>query len=149
LDVPPFGAGFTTVMASVPALSMNLDEIDAVRCAASTNVVCRELPSTCTTAPGRKLVPVTVSVNLSAPADTVLGLNVTSVGPAPTTVTVALVASLVNPSFANSRMLHVAPTVEGDVNVIAALVRPIGGGVEESFRYFLSIYEPSAVDAGQ
>ncbi|PYR70065.1 MAG: hypothetical protein DMF88_03970 [Acidobacteria bacterium] len=55
-----------------------------------------------------------------------------SVGP---TLIVALVASFVQPPFANRRTLYVPGTV-GATNCTVALVSPVVGAVVEPFRYF-------------
>ena len=80
LEVPPPGAGFTTVTGTVPAVPMSAAPIDAVSCAELTNVVVRAAPFHCTTAPDTKLLPLTVSVNAGPPAVALLGTSDVSVG---------------------------------------------------------------------
>lgn len=66
-----------------------------------------------------------------------------------TTVTVELVASLTERFAECRRALHVVPTVDGAVNVIVAVVDPVLGNTLLLFRYRQSIYEKSALLAGQ
>src|SRR6185295_16575121 len=87
--------------------------------------------------------PATVKVIVAPPA-TVVAPAVT-VGVA-VTVTVALVATF---APANSRALQVDPPNAGAVNVIAAPVWPVAGGVCVLLRYFQSRYGVSAPVAGQ
>src|SRR5262249_28787362 len=63
LDVPPPGAGLTTVTAAVWKLAMSEERIVAFICDPLTNVVARALPFQCTREPGTKPVPFTISVN--------------------------------------------------------------------------------------
>lgn len=74
LEVPPPGAGVTTVTAAVPAVAMSGAKIAAVNCTALTNVVVRALPFQFTTELFVKFVPTTVKVNAAPPAIAVLGL---------------------------------------------------------------------------
>lgn len=67
-DAPPPGAGLVTVTGSVPPVTISDTRIDAVTCAALTNVVVSALPLKFTTAPLTKPVPFTVSVNAAPPA---------------------------------------------------------------------------------
>src|SRR5947208_2500641 len=66
LDVPPPGAGVTTVIACVPPLPTSAAESATLSCVPDAYVVGRALPSTCTTEDATKLVPVTVSVRALA-----------------------------------------------------------------------------------
>ncbi len=67
-DVPPPGAGFTTVTAAVPAVAKSASGTTAVRVVALTNVVVSGVPFQSTTDAATKLVPVIVSVDPAAPA---------------------------------------------------------------------------------
>ncbi len=79
-DVPPPGAGVTTVIVAVPPLAISLARIVAVSDVALPTVVARGLPFTCTTDVPTKFVPVTVNANAAPPAVTVAGLIIVSVG---------------------------------------------------------------------
>src|SRR2546422_689245 len=79
-DVPPPGAGVTTMIACVPAAARSLAGSCAVTCVADPYVVGRAAPSTCTTDPGTNPVPVTVSVHAALPATTLAGPSAVSVG---------------------------------------------------------------------
>jgi hypothetical protein len=72
--------GFTTVIEWEPAVATSLGGIAACTCVGDRNVVGRALPSTCTTAPDTKPVPVTVKANPGLVATTVGGLSVATVG---------------------------------------------------------------------
>src|SRR5438477_23090 len=80
LDVPPPGAGFTTVMDAVPALAIRAAGTVAVSCVALTYVVVSGLPFQFTVEPETKLVPFTVSVNCAPPAVAEVGLIEVIVG---------------------------------------------------------------------
>src|SRR5262249_34366317 len=79
-DVPPPGAGVTTVTDTLPALLRSLAGIAAVRLVAPTNVVVRGAPFHCTTDDDTKPAPVTVSVNPLAPTVAAPGFRLLSVG---------------------------------------------------------------------
>ncbi len=81
-DVPPPGAGVTTVIVGVPPLAISLARIVAVSDVALPTVVARGLPFTCTTDVAAKFVPVTVTGNAAPPAATLDGLIVVIVGAA-------------------------------------------------------------------
>src|SRR5580698_8836914 len=68
LDVPPPGAGFTTVTGTVALEAISAAVIDAVNWVALRYVVVRLLPFQSTVDPEMKLAPVTVKVNAGAPA---------------------------------------------------------------------------------
>src|SRR4030095_11585308 len=80
VDVPPPGAGVTTVTAGEPAVMRSLAGIAALSVVALPNVVARAAPFHCTTDDGTKLVPVTVSVTPAAPTPTLLGETLATVG---------------------------------------------------------------------
>src|SRR5262249_59498964 len=67
-EVPPPGAGVTTVMLAVPAAAMSLARMAAVTCVALTKLVVRGLPLTRTTELVVKLVPVAVRGKAEGPA---------------------------------------------------------------------------------
>jgi hypothetical protein len=72
-DVPPPGAGLTTVICAVPAAAMSLSRIEAVACVALTNLVARDMPFQCTVEPVSKPDPVAVRVKPAPPATAVAG----------------------------------------------------------------------------
>jgi hypothetical protein len=67
-DVPPPGAGFTTVMESVPPTVMSTAGMVIVMVVLDTNVVANGAPLKSTVDDALKFVPVTVSVKLFPPA---------------------------------------------------------------------------------
>jgi branched-subunit amino acid transport protein len=68
LEVPPPGAGFATVMGTVPAVATSAAVITAVRVVLEIKVVARAEPLKSTVDDALKFVPVTVSVNWAPPA---------------------------------------------------------------------------------
>jgi hypothetical protein len=72
--------GFATVMLAVPAVAISEAGRAAVSWELVTKVVVRLDPFHLTTELDTKLVPLTVNVKASPPADTVLGLMLVSVG---------------------------------------------------------------------
>ena len=72
-DVPPPGAGFTTVTLKVPAFEMSVALIVAVSLVELTKEVVRADPAQSTVDVFTKLVPVTVSVKPAPPAVALLG----------------------------------------------------------------------------
>ena len=79
-DVPPPGAGFTTVMDAAPAVAMSAAGTVAVSCVEETNVVVREVAPQRTVEVETKFVPVTVKVNCGPPAVAQVGLIAVVVG---------------------------------------------------------------------
>jgi hypothetical protein len=75
LEVPPPGAGFTTVTWAVPAVAMSAAVITAVNWVEETYVVARLDPFQFTVEPEAKAVPFTVSVNPAPPAVAEVGLR--------------------------------------------------------------------------
>jgi hypothetical protein len=67
-EVPPPGAGLTTVTLAVPAAAMSVAGIVAVSCVGETNVVARAAPFQFTVEPLTKLPPLAVSVAAGPPA---------------------------------------------------------------------------------
>lgn len=65
--------GFAAVIAMVPALAISDAGTDAVSTVEETNVVTNAVPFQSTTEPVTKPAPVTVSVKLDPPADTLPG----------------------------------------------------------------------------
>src|SRR5262249_49603175 len=96
-DVPPPGAGLTTVMDKSPTLVTSAARIVAFSCVELTKVVARELPLSRTVAPLRKLVPVTASVNPAIPAPTTGGLRAEIEGEPAAVIVKASEAALVPP----------------------------------------------------
>src|SRR5919108_53171 len=80
VEVPPPGAGVTTVTLAVPAVAMAAAVMTAVSWVALTTVVVRGAPFHCTVLPGTKPVPVAVSVKAAPPAVALVGETVVSVG---------------------------------------------------------------------
>jgi hypothetical protein len=80
-EVPPPGAGFVTVTATIPAAAMAAAGMVAVNCVELTNVVVRAIPAKLTTETETKFVPLTVSVKPDAlPATALVGEIVAIVG---------------------------------------------------------------------
>ena len=79
-DVPPPGAGLTTVTAAVPEMAMSLAVIAAVNCVALTKVVVRALPFHWATDVLMKFVPFSVRVKAGPPAPVDVGASEVSVG---------------------------------------------------------------------
>lgn len=67
-EVPPPGAGVTTVTAAVHAVAMFAEGTLAESCVLLVNVVVSAVPFQFTTEPLIKLLPVTLSVNVAPPA---------------------------------------------------------------------------------
>ena len=79
-DVPPPGAGFTTVTFAVPAAATLAAGTMAVSCVAETKVVTNGEPFQLTVEVETNLVPFTVKVNWALPAMVELGLSEVVVG---------------------------------------------------------------------
>src|SRR5882724_2114757 len=79
-EIPPPGAGFATVIESVPEEATSLAGIAAVSCVLLTKVVVRFAPLARTTEPGMKPLPVSVRVKAALPAETLTGEIVESEG---------------------------------------------------------------------
>ncbi len=71
---------FVTVTLALLALAIRLAATAAVNCVELTKVVVSGVPFHCTTAPARKFVPLTVSVNAAPPAVAEIGLRLVMVG---------------------------------------------------------------------
>jgi hypothetical protein len=80
LEVPPPGAGFVTVTASVPVDAMLDAGMAAVNCVELTNVVAGAAPPKLTIEAATKLVPLIVSVKAAPPAAALFGEIVVIVG---------------------------------------------------------------------
>jgi hypothetical protein len=80
VEVPPPGAGVTTVTTLEPAAARSLAGIVAVRLVELPNVVVRFAPFHWTTEDETKLAPVTVSVKLAPPTVAVAGPTLVTVG---------------------------------------------------------------------
>ncbi|MBZ5564257.1 MAG: hypothetical protein LAP13_17770 [Acidobacteriia bacterium] len=74
-DVPPPGAGLSTVTEGVLAVAISAAGTVAVNCEPLMNWVASALPSHCTTEPETKPVPFTVSVKLGPPGAAAVGTN--------------------------------------------------------------------------
>ena len=74
----PFG--LATVTCAGPGWAIRFAETDAVSCVGPTTVVVSAVPLNVATAPSRKFVPFTVSVNAGPPATAVLGDRLVIVG---------------------------------------------------------------------
>ena len=79
-EVPPPGAGLTTVIESVPADAMSLAGMLAVSCVGLTRVVVRPEPFTCTPELPTKFVPLIVSVLAPPPAIALVGERLVTLG---------------------------------------------------------------------
>jgi hypothetical protein len=79
-DVPPPGAGFTTVTDTVPAVVTNAAGTVTVSCVEEEDVGVRLVAPNLTTEPETKFVPVTVSGKSALPAVTHVGLSELVVG---------------------------------------------------------------------
>jgi len=79
-EVPPPGAGFTTVTEFVPAFAMSVLVIVAVSCAAETKTVDLATPFQSTVDEATKFVPFTVSVKSELPAVVEVGVIEVVVG---------------------------------------------------------------------
>ena len=80
LDVPPPGAGVTTVTAAVPAEDTNAPLTIAVICSPLTKVVASAVPFQLIVDEAMKLVPFTVRVNAAVPAAVLAGERELAVG---------------------------------------------------------------------
>ena len=79
-EVPPPGAGLSTVTVTVPPSRRSLAGIDAVSCVVLTNVVARLAPFQRTTDVDTKPLPFSVSVNVAPPAVVLDGASDASEG---------------------------------------------------------------------
>lgn len=89
LDVPPLGAGLTTVTCALPAVLMSVARTDAVSWILLTNVVASFAPFHSTEEVETKFDPLTVSVKLAPPARALLGESDVAFGTGLLTVNVA------------------------------------------------------------
>src|SRR5882762_5030078 len=79
-EVPPPGAGVTTVTCGVPAAATSAAAMAAVSCVALTKVVVRAVPFQRRLEPLTKPLPVSVSVKAALPADVLVGDRAARVG---------------------------------------------------------------------
>ena len=79
-EIPPPGAGFSTLTGIVPAAEMSKARMAAVTCVLFTKVVVRVAPENRTTEPLTKFVPFTVRVKAAAPRRALEGDNDVRVG---------------------------------------------------------------------
>jgi hypothetical protein len=112
-EVPPPGAGLTTVMLAVPALAMSEAGTAADTCEALTGVVGSAVLFQCTTDADTKLLPFTVSVKDAPPAGVLAGTS------EPMTGTVLELLELLEP--AGDADMLVPPQLHSRSAVTAAL----------------------------
>jgi len=125
-EVPPPGAGFTTVTLAMPAAAMSVARIVAVSCVGETNVVARAAPFQFTVELLKKLPPLTVSVAVGPPAVALVGLMLPRVGAR--LFTVVLAVALLLPALGSHEeeatlavLLTVPPGVRVTVKVTVAV----------------------------
>src|SRR5206468_2779116 len=94
-DVPPPGAGVTTVTEAVPGAARSAAEMAAANWVLLTNVVVRAAPFQRTVEAGTKPLPVTVNVNAAPPTVALLGASVVSTGVGLGFATVTVTGALV------------------------------------------------------
>jgi hypothetical protein len=126
-DVPPPGAGDTTVTVFEPTLAMSAAEMEAVNCVALENVVDRADPFHRTIDEDTNPVPFTVSVNAGPPAPTVAGDSELMAGAGlmeASTATTGLFAASVYVLLGKSRNSY-WPDADGVVTVQLRLVTPV------------------------
>jgi hypothetical protein len=87
-DVPPPGAGFTTVIVAAPPVEISDVVTAAVSCVALMNVVVSEVVLNFTTEPFTKFVPFTVNMKAAPPVIADVGESVVIVGTSSPTVSV-------------------------------------------------------------
>ena len=129
-DVPPPGAGFTTVTDAVPAFATRAAVTVAVSCVEETNVVVKAAPFQRTDELATKLVPFTVRVNCGDPARHELGLIELVVGTGLPIVNVSGPVPVPLP-FVALRVTLNTPTTVGvpEIKPVAVLtVKPAGNG---------------------
>jgi len=164
LDVPPPGAGFTTVIDAVPAVAISPAVIAAVTVVLEINVVARADPLKLTVDDALKFVPVTVSVKLFPPAIVEVGEIDVVVGTGFLTVSVcAPEVPPPGPGF-TTVIESVPPTViEDDGTVIVIVVleinvvangMPLKSIVEEALKFVpvtvsVKLFPPAVVEVGE
>ena len=119
-EVPPPGAGVTTVTGTLLAVAMSAALMAVVSCVALTNVVVRALPFQFTVEPFTKLVPFTVSVNAAPPAIAPAGLKLVAVGAGLLTEKVSA-ADVPPPGVGVNTVTGTLPAVAMSATVIAAV----------------------------
>jgi len=112
-EVPPPGAGFTTVIDAVPAVATSEAGTVAWSCVDETNVVVRPEPFQFTVAPETNLLPFTVSVNPVLPAVTHVGLIELVTGAGLLIVKVTIFVTVGQPLFIAVRVTEYTPTAVG------------------------------------
>ena len=130
-DVPPPGAGFTTVTDAVPTVATFAAGTIAVSCVEETNVVVKAEPFQLTVEVETNLVPFTVRVNWAAPAVVEAGLIEVVVGTGLLIVKVS-VALPVPPALVALMVTVYIPAAVGvpEINpVLVFTVRPAGNPV--------------------
>ena len=130
-EVPPPGAGLTTVTDAVPAVATFAAGTLAVSWVDETNVVIRATPFQLTVEVETKLVPFTVKVNLALPAAVEVGLIELMVGTGLLIVRVS-VALPVPPALVALIVTLYVPAVVGvpEINPVAVFTfKPAGNPV--------------------
>jgi hypothetical protein len=123
-EVPPPGAGLTTVTARGLAVAWSATVSWKVSCVALTNVVARADPPTCATEPDTKLLPVTVTVAaVLEPTISVAGFSVIDPGTGLSTANVADDVLLEEPFIAATvSVAAVASCTDGTTAVTCVLL---------------------------
>jgi hypothetical protein len=93
-DVPPPGAGFTTVIEAVPGVAIRAAVTVAASCVDETNVVASAVAFHFTVEVEMKFVPFTINVNCGPPAVAQVGLSDVVVGAGLLIVKVTILVSL-------------------------------------------------------
>jgi hypothetical protein len=119
-EVPPPGAGVTTVTGTLAAAAMSAAVIAVVSCVALTNVVVRALPFQFTVEPFTKLVPFAVSVKAVPPAIAPAGLKLVRVGAGLLTAKLSA-AEVPPPGVGVNTVIGTLPAVAMSAAVIAAV----------------------------
>jgi hypothetical protein len=117
-EVPPPGAGLTTVTLAMPVAAMSVAGIVAVSCAGETNIVARAAPFQFTVELLTKLPPLTVSVAAGPPAVAPDGLMLPRTGTRLFTVVLAV-----------ALLLPVAGSHEAEATLAVLLTVPPGVAV--------------------
>jgi hypothetical protein len=123
-ELPPPGAGLTTVTARGLAVAWSATVSWKVSCVALTNVVARADPPTCATEPDTKLLPVTVTVAaVLEPTISVAGFSVIDPGTGLSTANVADDVLLEEPFIAATvSVAAVASCTDGTTAVTCVLL---------------------------
>ncbi len=125
-EVPPPGAGVTTVTDAVPVAATSAAGIAAVSLMALTNVVVRAAPFHCTVLPATKLLPLAVSVKAALPAVAVAGDTDVSTGAGlvPTRPVPVTPREILPPLAVNVTLVAVRRPVTGVNRTVTVAVAP-------------------------